>query len=464
MPRTGLQAGPGLSIELASWHVYEPGDVVIGNIVRTEQLVAPDARLTIRLHGRSKSKMVVKHQHGSSIYRGRFNFFGQEDAACAVFQGPIHIPPQGEAHSWPFAIPIPTRANAAVVANDNKEKYSYLSLQKDKIDAQPLPAIFYYKGTNFWSSTTFFGYVEYYLEAELVATSNGKTTTTIATLPLFINTPSTPKPLPAKDFPFQTKTDTYSARSYRLIPNMQRVDLSLKQKARAAFGSPKVPELRFTVDVACPQKVQLGTPVPFLVRVLPDLEASTKILESTSITFTLKSFHLKLQATTTVLCRGTFSSHDQSRTEDYKFELDTVFSKLSRPVILPSAPGFEHMDVGTFLQIVLDETSASALGLQTSAEFEKRVYPNLMTYNIQHTHRLRWELAVQVSGLDKWETMAGETEVEVIAPSQMQMRQKMKDLEGMEMKSKYKEWLEGAEIAIEGLTKTIEIVSAFVGN
>ncbi|KAH8890737.1 hypothetical protein GQ53DRAFT_765914 [Thozetella sp. PMI_491] len=110
-------------------------------------------------------------------------------------------------------------------------------------------------------------------------------------------------------------------------------------------------------------------------------------------TFMLKSFHFKLQATTTVLCRGTFSSYNQSRTEDYNFELDPVFRKLSQPVILPSAPGSEHMDVGTFLQIVLDETS--------------------------HTYRLRWELGIQGSGMDKWETMAGETEVEVIAPSQM---------------------------------------------
>ncbi len=463
MPRTGVRTGNDLAIELANWQSYEPGDVVIGTITRREQLVSPGARLIVRLQGRAKSKMIVKHQHGSSTYRGRFNFFDRNDTASTIFSGPLDIPP-GKARSWDFAITIPTSATAVTVMGDNKETHSYLSLKKEQIETRPLPDIFYYKGSNFWSSTTFFGYVEYYLEAELISTTDKKKITTVATLPLFIRKPSTAAPLSANEFSFHKSSSTFQARSYRLDPDMRAGDLSFTQKARTAFGSSKVPVLEYAVDVACPTKIQMGTPIPFQIRVLPNLDSSTKNLQNTPASFRLRSLSLTLKATTAVRCSGTFSSHDQDHTEEHNFQLKNIFARLSKPVTLPAQPGDEYLDVGTMLQVLLEERCASALGTQTSSEFQKRICPSFTTYNVKHTHQLKWEMDVQVVGVEEWEHVGGETDVVVVAPSQQQMKQEMEDLEGTEKKKRYKELLEAAEIGIEGISLTMEIISAIAGT
>ena len=460
MPRTGLQRGPGLAIELDSWQSYEPGDMIIGRVIRTEHLVSPDARLTVKLHGRAKSKMIVQHTQGKSVYRGRFTFFGPNDAAYTLFKGLVHIAPQGEPGSWNFAIAIPMRASAAALAASGKGDHSFIPLEQEVVDTKTLPGIFYCKGSNFWSSTTLFGYVEYYLEAELVWAVNGKQMSCKATLPLLMRHSSAATPLPEKTPTHRPFSVPLSVRSYRLLPGVQAADLSLGQKTRTAFGSSKVPAHSFAVQVECPIIIEIGKLVPFLIRVLPDMEKSSEALRNVPIQYRLASFDLTLKATTTVICAGTFTSHDQKSTEDYDFHIKSLFPRLANPILLPAKPEAASLNLGHYLQILLDETRASVLGQQTSVGFKTNVYSSFETYNIRHTHVLEWEFGIQVVGLDDVEYRKGEMQVTLVTVGEQQRTLDMKE---DEMKKKYENLLEAAGLGLETLNATLEIVSALSG-
>ncbi|KAH8892778.1 hypothetical protein GQ53DRAFT_763904 [Thozetella sp. PMI_491] len=373
MPRTRRQEGPELAIELVNWQSYAPGDVIIGKVIRSQHLVSADARVTIRLYGRAKSKMTVKRQHGSSVYRGRFNFFNPEDTYFTIFSGPIHIPPSGEPQSWSFAMTIPTKIHAATIAADNNNKdHSYFSLEKENVEKQPLPDTFFYQGSDFLTSTKFHGFVEYYLEAQLVMKVNGKENIIMATLPLFIRTPGTKVPIGGKEFAYKPYHDSFTAKSKLLVPGAEPEKPTFKQKAQGVFSRGKIPKLDFLVQAAYPSKIQLGTPIPFPVRVVVDHEKTAEVLQNVPFMYKLVSINLILRSTTTVLCQGTLGSHDKRGEAEYNFGLDDFVSRVKHEIFLPEGGESESLDLGTMFQILLEETHASALGRYHGAGSQRK--------------------------------------------------------------------------------------------
>jgi hypothetical protein len=193
MPRTVSKGTPFLEILLDEGRsTYQAGDTITGRVVRNAPVVSARAWLTIQVHGRSKSKKTVSRgKAGTSIYRGRFNFFAPGQNRQQLFDDPIHIPPNGALKEWPFAVTVPSELDPSTVATGNEQKYSYLPLGPQDVVTHSMPPVFYASGI--WMATTYQCYVEYFLEAELhVEGAAGPTNIDTATLPVNITPPSTP--------------------------------------------------------------------------------------------------------------------------------------------------------------------------------------------------------------------------------------------------------------------------------
>jgi hypothetical protein len=125
MPQTRPKATLGLAIQLDPKQItYTPGDTIFGRVVRKVHTVGPRAWVTIRLYGRAKSKMTVHKNHGnyqsSKHYRGRFNFFSPNETCQKLFDGSVHIPPNGDPQEWPFALTIPTNPSPRWLGKSGK--------------------------------------------------------------------------------------------------------------------------------------------------------------------------------------------------------------------------------------------------------------------------------------------------------------------------------------------------------
>ena len=416
MPPTGLQRSNELAIDLDQLRPYAPGAVITGRLTRKQPLVSPEARLTICLRGRSKSLIHVKRQNNHRTYRGRFNFFEPRDVSCKLHSGPIHIPPGGEIPLWPFALTIPATPNPSAIGPQRDARESYLPMGRDDVLSQPLPDAFAYEGRNFWSSTKFHGYVEYYLEAEMVMTLNGKQTTVIATLPIQIQSPHK-ESLQGGLSQLRKVSSRQIVRSWRLITDPKEDRLSFKQKFRSMYGSSVVPSLAFTIQAYYPVKLQLGNVIPFGVRVIPNLKDSSEACQNISpMSYTLASLSLQLKSDTSVLCAGALYPHDQTSTESYSLPLDGSIRKLGHPVILPVGADVEPLDLGALLHVILEESGVRTLGTKWR-QFEQKASPSFKTYNVQRTYMLEWEMDLLVANVENVVHYSGRAAVELVAPS-----------------------------------------------
>lgn len=422
MPKAGVKATAELAIQLGDSQdtynrIYCPGDIVIGSVVRKAHTVSTRAWVTIKLYGRAKSKITVRRSNGNNQttkhYRGRFNFFAPDETYQKLFDGPVHIPPGGDPQTWPFALTIPTGPSPRIVKTGNDQDISYLPLNDAAIAAGSLPASFEFENHG-WGKQ-FHGFVEYHFEAEFwQENKSGRST---ATLPISIRAASTPYPI--VNFDLKRHTFPGSIKTQRLIPGMETAELSFRQKTQKLFGSSKVPQFLFSVQVDYPGAIQLQNPIPipFVIRVLPNPERTSDIIADVPQTIALTSLNMELKACTSVVGAGTFRSRSASGTDKYNFALRGTVLNLQDPIIVPSGPDAEALDVGAFLELSLDSWYAYARGKRLQ-RFTSPLNPGFITYNMKHTHRLKWEVSLTVAGESM--SMSDEQPVSVLAASEKQ--------------------------------------------
>jgi len=395
MPRTVPKSSPALEILLdGGGGPFRPGDVITGRVVRHAAVVSSQVSVAIQLHGRSKSKMTVSRgQAGTSIYRGRFNFFDPEQNRQQLFNGPIHIPPDGNAEEWTFALTVPSGLDPSTVAKGNDQKHSYLPLGPQDVASHSMPPVFYTSGV--WITTSYHCYVEYFLEAKLHVESAGGSTDTAA-LPVNIIPASTPDMI--TDFDLSRRSFLGRISTHRLIPGMETAELSLHQRTQKLFGSSKVPQFAFSIQVDCPKVLQLGNHnhIPFRVLVTPDRAQTTDAIRDSPQPVTLTAMTFEIKAATKMICRGTLTSHTSSDTRRVGFDLKPAIARLQSPIVLPSGEKAEPLDIGELLH--LSVTSATPRGHRFFSSNKGQLYPSFETYNIRHNHRLKWSLTVTAAG------------------------------------------------------------------
>jgi hypothetical protein len=453
MPRTGFKSSDALALEIDNYQsLYCPGDTISGRVVRIAHIVHPSAYLNVALYGRAKSKITTHTQHGTYIYRGRFNFFTPTQLVETLFQGPIHIPANTEPKAWPFKIKIPSNPSPAAVMEENLECDSYLSLAEENIKKAPLPATFYNTGEV--PGTRFEGYVEYYVQAQLVELENRKVMSE-ASFPIFLRERGGDTLL--YDVSLNKRRFTGTFKTYRLLPGMEDAKLSIVQKSKSFLRSSKIPQLSFSLRVECPETIQLDSPnhLPFMICIIPDHEQTNEEIMTNRPKFKLTFFHLDLQAITAVACAGPIAHESTKDKVMYDFGLDSTYAPESgEPIGLPysiSHTDDEHLlDIGAILQLRVQSNGVSVLGKCVS-ESTARIHAGFTTFNISHGHRLRWGLTVSVAG----ESMSanGLQDVVLMAPSEECRVRRISELGD-----------EGTKRNYDNLVTALELGSAAVGS
>ncbi|KAJ3022749.1 hypothetical protein HKX48_005376 [Thoreauomyces humboldtii] len=440
MPQTQRQTSQKLDVQVFgnSTAAYKPGQTIQGNVIRTAHLVATDARITVSLIGRAKTKTtIVRREQGRAagngrpaqaarrsvtVYRGRWPLCS---IGTIAHSGPIHIPPAGGSATWPFAITIPFTPDPRVFVGGHDQAASLLPLAHADIERTPLPGTFQFSHSGRGGDLRCEGFVEYFLRIELVAQGNIGGGTTIALAPLLLRGLTTPQPI--TDYNYAAKTENVVVRTLRLIPGNEDMELTFGQKAAKFFGSSSVPRFKFAFDCLVPTKLQFAHPtsIAILLRIRPDLEATTELIRETPSPVTLESFSFSISTLTDIVCEapGLFSPgvHSDTIKDKDRVDLTPVLNALraahgNAPIAIPIGQDPAYLNIGEHLSLSLTSTGFTALGREVA---RLELTPGFTTYNIRRYHEMKWKARISCRG--EKETVEGWTAVHVVGHSEAQM-------------------------------------------
>ncbi|KAJ3499176.1 hypothetical protein NLG97_g533 [Lecanicillium saksenae] len=441
MPRTGYKSDKYLTINPDKWQAFEPGDVISGRVQNEKQIKGGVASVTVRLVGRAKTKIAVKMEHGSSFYRNRFNFFDESEASWVLFEdsGPSDA---NSPNSWQFKAQIPRTMSPSAIAADGKSTTSFLPLDSQTVAQSVIPDIFHYTKTGSWSGTTLACYVEYYMVAELRTPKNKCYT---ATLPLVIYSPASPGPLSAFDFGFQLTSDPFS----------------VCQKPKAFWNRSKDAGQACHLEIYYPTRLQLGSKMPLQLRVAqakPEFDSDSC---APDLQIRLDSLKVTIKSVTTGICKGTFSPKKMAMTEKYVVESKSLLPSEMESIFIPTAQGVQPLDLGELLELMLEHDGITIKGARKGKEFKPSLSPDLTTFCITHAHQLIWDLRVEICGTSQFHKTQVTSNVQIDGPSRQTMEQNISQLTDEERKAKFKAAGTAAELGLEVLNVTKEIIEAF---
>ncbi|KAH8901083.1 hypothetical protein GQ53DRAFT_800702 [Thozetella sp. PMI_491] len=417
MGQTLKESGPSLAIELVDApRAYRAGDIVLGKISRRLPIVSPRGWVTIKLTGRAKTKIKRRSGDSSTVYRGEYQLFSVPQPQEKIYDGPLHVPPEGEGVSWPFAIAIPDHANPTLVAAGQAQDHTNLSLKPEDLVRHPLPATFQCSQPSSWGSD-YDGFVEYWIEATLHL--EGRSLVAKATLPVQFRAPSTFTPV--ADLKLLQRSHKCTVATIRLIPGMENTELSFKQKARQFFGSSKVPFYRWETQIKVPTIIQLEhpEPIPLYVRVVHGLMPSSEIIRDVPQIITIESLNLSIKSMNEVVCPGnwTATAHTEDGHDHIDLGLIPVFNELKRqgPIVVPQGEDADFLNLGEHMELGLDANRVCALG-RPVRKLSHTLYPTFTTYNIKQSYALRWEITFNVAG--ELYPVTGDSPLQILGPSE----------------------------------------------
>jgi hypothetical protein len=405
MPRTTTQATPRLEILLDGppEQTFHPGSTITGSIVRAAPVVSSRAHLTIQLVGRSKTKIVIQRgQAGPAQYRGRYAFFDPSATTQRLLDGPVHVPADGSSRAWAFSVTVPAGLDPAAAAAGNSQKMSYLSLARQDVGRMVLPPVYATRGMGgVLYAMSWEGFVEYFLCAKLAFEPlSGRQTVDEAKVLLNFWTPPSPEQL-VRAANLRQEHIFCRVATYRLVEG-DLSSLSLQQRAQELFHSSSVPTFAFSLQVEHPTVLQIGSPepIPFRIMVLPDRDQTSNSIRDTAPTVTLTGIAFEITARTDLLCAGTLGPHSAEQKRRFDFaDVPAALAAQPAPLVVPSSSSSSDttpLDLGPLLGLAMASAPAVRAGVLSSRRV--RLCPSFATFNIRHTHKLKWELKLTVAG------------------------------------------------------------------
>ncbi|CAH0056790.1 unnamed protein product [Clonostachys solani] len=403
MPQTLISSNQDLGIALDGGRTaFRPGEVVVGRVYRSTPILSPAATLIISLHGRAKAKAVEKK--GTRIeYRSRVDLISSEKSLQTLSSGPLHIAlgEAGDAKQWNFEMRIPTHVDPDAVKSEALKQGLYTPTGDESIFQQTLPASFYVQ------SLRNEAFVEYYLEANLEARRQDSSLSWTARLPIQVHEFRPGRPL--MDNQLAIKAVPLSIRSQRLLPNMEDCQLTASQKFQKLINASSIPALCFELEVTLPTILQIGRkPVPFQLRVVPDMEKSSEVLHGVPQTITLASMRVELESLYQVQCRGMFNNIAAAWTTETDLMGGRYLFHRSDTYEIPYSEE-QPIDLGEKVRLrVLN-------GRGPSTE-DNYITPDIVAPNMRLTHRLKWEVKFEIAR----ETMraSGSKTVRLLPPNE----------------------------------------------
>ncbi|CAH0037716.1 unnamed protein product [Clonostachys rhizophaga] len=384
MPQTLISSNQDLGIALdGGLTAFRPGDLVVGRVYRSTPILSPAATLTISLHGRAKAKAVEKK--GNRIeYRSRVDLISSEKSLQTLFSGPLHIAlgEAGDAKQWNFEIRIPTHVDADAVKSEALKQGGHSPTGDESIFQQTLPASFHVQ------SLRNEAFVEYYLDANLEAQRQDSSLSWTARIPIQVHE-FRPGP-PLTDNPLTIKAIPFSVRSQRLLPDMEDCQLTASQKFKKLIHASSIPALCFELEITLPAILQIGIrPIPFQLRVVPDMEKSSEVLRGVPQTITLASMKVELESLCQVQCRGMFDNIAAAWTTETDLMCGRYLFHRSDTYEIPYSEELP-IDLGEKIRLrVLNERGPSAE--------DNYITPDIEAPNMRLTHRLKWEIKLEIA-------------------------------------------------------------------
>ncbi|KAH7144781.1 hypothetical protein DER46DRAFT_672457 [Fusarium sp. MPI-SDFR-AT-0072] len=380
---TALRSGPLLGISLDR-DAYIPGDTITGHVFRQFQTISPDASVSICMFGRGRTIGVIGNN--SQEYRGLFDLCYRPKI---IFQGPLHIESSKHKHNWPFTVQLPKYVNTYTPLGPvNHMPPSYM-LRKTKNMA---------------------AVIEYIVKAKLTMTVQGQTEVLEATFPFKV-IDFTPDP-PIADFRVERHRHHRVVSSHRLIPGMQDVKVSWKDKIKQSLHGSKDPTLAFDLFVEVPMVVQLDnpTPIPFELLVSPNWEETSDTIRYVAQDVKLVSVRIFIVTITTILCHAGLQIPESTEID---LGLNQAIKQRGDTIRIPFTTDWQPINIGEMinLRIGLQNTGFPQRWASVQSEFTH----SFQMYNIRVSHQLKWSVQGEIAG-ERFKA-AGISDLLVLKPS-----------------------------------------------
>ncbi|KAJ5812273.1 hypothetical protein N7474_008574 [Penicillium riverlandense] len=408
---------------------YAPGDTIIGDLVRPEPIITPEATVSLALMSSIRTNLEEsasrKASSNSNGNRNDHKLNGNYPAEwhllnpkpITLFSGPLHVPKNSdEAATWPFSIQIPTKPQDSVRLGHRQES-SFIPLDRNHPAHNILPGSF---STGGESKDGFSECcIEYYLEAKLRYTRGNAWQSFTTTHPITIRHHVQETSLL---YSLQQQMMKSKIRTPRLIPGMENVDLSMKQKMFRFFGSSKIPEFCCKLELSFPRAIQLGgpLPIPLILNITPEDEKTSESIRGVSRQVRINWIKMMICNKSAVLVPSRLTSAHYSSTHcrqehssTTSLRLESIFEKLESPCVISTGKDSQPINFGHMFQLVLHPH-----GLTYGKELIQRVptiYPDFTTYAVKHSHMVTWAVCLSVAG--EMQTVETIAEIKLVADS-----------------------------------------------
>jgi hypothetical protein len=234
--------------------------------------------------------------------------------------------------------------------------------------------------------------IEYVIKAKITMTVQGHEEVLEATFPFKVICVTPDSPIAD----FQLKRYYYRRRvsSHRLIPGMQDVKVSWKDKIKQSLHSSTDPTLTFDLFVEVPKVVQLDnpTPIPFRLWVAPDWEETSEAIRDVAQDVKLVSVHVSIATTTTIVCHAGLQVPDSTEID---LGLDQAIKQHGEAIRIPSTADSQPIDIGEIINLRIGQkTGYPKHWTSVQSEFAH----SFQTYNIRVSHQLKWSLQCEIAG------------------------------------------------------------------
>ncbi|KAJ5500973.1 hypothetical protein N7527_012094 [Penicillium freii] len=396
MHPTQTTGGPNLNISIAAppiW-TYAAGDTIIGSVNRDSHIVAPDAKISLTLIGRTRARLITEGYPSKASSYGNWKLF--ELPSQTLLRGPIHIPSPSTPTDWiniPFSINIPEAASLSAVRHHTQEE-SFIPLEAHCITQHPLPGTF----STEWTGAKVC--IEYYLQAQLRYIRNGLWYVQRATAPITLGYPTVDGS--GIRFALQRCSMVSRVRSQRLLPSMRDVDLSLTQKTRKILGLSSVPGFSFEVVMSVPVAIQLddSSPIPLLIRVIPQRDGSSSAIWDVVQRVDVIAVKMSILSKVEIVLKPSEESFHRIPNDEHvsvqHLGLEKAFEQRKDPIVTFAGPSDTPVDIGRVLRLVLRHDGLMSDGKRLSVLAS--IQPSFVTFNTRLSHSIIWQTSLSIAG------------------------------------------------------------------
>ncbi|KAL5613086.1 hypothetical protein FOVSG1_002149 [Fusarium oxysporum f. sp. vasinfectum] len=252
--------------------------------------------------------------------------------------------------------------------------------------------------------------IEYIIKAKLIMAVQGQTEVLEATFPFKVRG-FTPDP-PIADFRVERHRHQRAVSSHRLIPGMQNVKVSWKDKIKQSLHGSKDPTLAFDLFVEVPMAVQLDnpTPIPFRLLVSPNWEETSDTIRDVAQEVKLVSVRICIVTVTMILCHAGLQIPESTEID---LGLNQAIKQRGDTIRIPFTTDWQPIDIGEMINLRIGLQNTGFPQQWTSVQSE--LTHSFQMYNIRVSHQLKWSVQGEIAG-ERFKA-AGTSDLLVLKPS-----------------------------------------------